>query len=89
VGRQLHRRAGGYAHTKQFKRLRRVLKRQRTVLGRVLRDVQRQLGTLPQALQDRLTPWLQRAERIRRHLEIVDQYRMMLSASHNVRKSQI
>ena len=37
-GKQLRRRAGGYAHAKQFKRLRRVLKRQRTVLGIVLRS---------------------------------------------------
>jgi hypothetical protein len=41
-GKRLRRRAGGYAHAKQFKRLRRVLKRQRTVLGRVLREIERQ-----------------------------------------------
>ncbi|WP_436198150.1 IS5 family transposase, partial [Fontimonas thermophila] len=64
-GRSLRRRAGGYAHAKQFKRLRRVLKRQRTVLGRVLRDVQRRLLEVPQDVRDRLQPWLERAERIR------------------------
>lgn len=32
-GKTLRRKAGGYAHAKQFKRLRRTLKRQRTVLG--------------------------------------------------------
>jgi IS5 family transposase len=32
-GRHLRRRAGGYAHARQFRRLRRVLKRQRTILG--------------------------------------------------------
>jgi len=64
-GRSLRRRAGGYAHAKQFKRLRRVLKRQRTVLGRVLRDVQRRLLEAPQDVRDRLQPWLERAERIR------------------------
>lgn len=37
-GKQLRRRAGGYAHARQFKRLRRVLKRQRPVLGIVLRE---------------------------------------------------
>ena len=63
-GRSLRRRAGGYAHAKQFKRLRRVLKRQRTVLGRVLRDVQRRLLAAPQDVRDRLQPWLERAERI-------------------------
>ena len=56
---------GRYAHAKQFKRLRRVLKRQRTVLGRVLRDVQRRLLEAPQDVRDRLQPWLERAERIR------------------------
>ena len=37
-GKTLRRKAGGYAHAKQFKRLRKVLKRQRTILGIVLRD---------------------------------------------------
>ncbi len=40
-GQQLRRRAGGYAHARQFKRLRRVIRRQRVILGRLLRDVQR------------------------------------------------
>jgi IS5 family transposase len=43
-GKRLRRRAGGYAHAKQFRRLRRVLKRQRTVLGRLLRDIERRLS---------------------------------------------
>ena len=64
-GKTLRRRAGGYAHAKQFKRMRRVLKRQRTVLGRLLRDVERQMPQLTQDAQDKLQPWLQRAERIR------------------------
>jgi IS5 family transposase len=42
-GPKLRRRAGGYAHAKQFKRLKRVLRRQRTVLGRVIRDMERKL----------------------------------------------
>ena len=32
-GKELRRKAGGYAHAKQFRRLKRVLKRQRTILG--------------------------------------------------------
>jgi len=63
-GRQLRRRAGGYAHAKQFKRLRRVLKRQRTILGRLLRDVRRKMGALSQAAQARLGRWLEAAERL-------------------------
>lgn len=63
-GPRLQRQAGGYAHAKQFKRLRRVLKRQRTVLGRLLRDVQRQLETASEAAHAAITPWLERAGRL-------------------------
>jgi IS5 family transposase len=79
-GKELRRRAGGYAHAKQFRRLKKVLKRQRTILGVVMREVQRKLdaqtrllaagGTpcnepsSPKALSD-LMMWLERAERIR------------------------
>jgi transposase, IS5 family len=61
----LRRKAGGYAHAKQFKRLRPVERRQRTILGRVMRDVQRKMSPLAQAAKDTLNGWLQRAERIR------------------------
>lgn len=64
-GKVLRHRAGGYAHAKQYKRLRRVIKRQRTILGRVLRDIGRKLTDLPDALQAKLAPWLERAERLR------------------------
>jgi transposase, IS5 family len=64
-GQSLRRRAGGYAHAKQFKRLRQVVRRQRTILGVLLREVQRKMPTLAQAVQDQLQPWLERAERIR------------------------
>lgn len=79
-GKNLRRKAGGYAHAKQFKRLHRTVKRQRTILGVVMREVQRKLDanlapvaaggapahepSSPKALSD-LTMWLQRAERIR------------------------
>jgi len=63
-GKQLRRRAGGYAHAKQFRRLRGVLKRQRTVLGRVLRDIERKMGALAQIQQEELQVWLARAWRI-------------------------
>ena len=79
-GHELHRKAGGYVHAKQFKRLRKVVKRQRTILGVVMRDVQRKLDTQtltlaagsahagvpfsPKALGD-LLMLIERAERIR------------------------
>jgi transposase, IS5 family len=69
-GKELRRRAGGYAHAKQFRRLKRVVKRQRTILGVVMREVQRKLEAPeftpehPKAASD-LMMWLERAERIR------------------------
>jgi len=68
-GKSLRRRAGGYAHAKQYKRLRRVLKRQRTVLGIVLREVQRKLGTATTEsgfTLHRVQTVMERAERIRK-----------------------
>jgi IS5 family transposase len=67
-GKALRRKAGGYAHAKQFKRLRRAVKRQRTILGIVLREVQRKLPAAPSlgtATLSRLNTLLERAERIR------------------------
>ena len=69
-GKALRWRAGGYAHAKQFRRLRKVVKRQRTILGIVMREVQRKMRALnfvpahPKALSD-LQVWLERAERVR------------------------
>ena len=65
-GKTLRRRAGGYAHAKQFKRLRTVLKRQRTILGRLLREVRRKMGSLADEARSKLDTWVQRAERIHR-----------------------
>ena len=79
-GKELRRKAGGYAHAKQFKRLRKTVKRQRTILGVVMREVQRKLvaqaqvdaaGGAPQlqpaaaTALDVLKTLLQRAERVR------------------------
>ena len=79
-GKTLRRKAGGYAHAKQFKRLRQTVKRQRTILGVVMHEVRRRLDAdkaamaagvapaaqaqQPKALSD-LAMWLERAERIR------------------------
>ena len=69
-GKELRRRAGGYAHAKQFRRLKKVVKRQRTILGIVMREVQRKIEARdfapdrPKAVSD-LMMWLERAERIR------------------------
>ncbi len=67
-GRELRRKAGGYAHAKQFRRLRRTVKRQRTILGIVLREINRKITTAttesPNTIT-RLKTLLERAERIR------------------------
>ena len=64
---QLRRKAGGYAHARQFKRLRKVVKRQRTLLGIVLRAIQRKLSSgIPESpAHQRLNEVMQRAERLR------------------------
>ena len=69
-GKALRRRAGGYAHAKQFRRLKRVIKRQRTILGVVIREVQRKRALLDEGLiapkaWGELSMWLERAERVR------------------------
>ena len=69
-GKELRRRAGGYAHAKQFRRLKKVVKRQRTILGVVMREAQRKIEA-PEFAPDHakavsdLMMWLERAERIR------------------------
>lgn len=44
-GTALVRRAGRYAHAKQFRRMRRMIKRQRTIVGRLQRDITRKAAT--------------------------------------------
>jgi IS5 family transposase len=41
-GKELGRKAGRYAHARQFKRMRRAIKRQRTIVGRLQREVEPQ-----------------------------------------------
>ena len=68
-GKELRRKAGGYAHAKQFKPLRRTVRRQRTILGIVLREIKRKLATAISASLSaiaHLNTLLERAERIRR-----------------------
>ncbi len=55
-GPALNRKAGRYAHARQFKRMRRVLRRQRTVLGRLVRDIQRKLDQVNTGV--RIAVWL-------------------------------
>ena len=43
-GKALKRKAGGYAHAQQFKRLQRTVKRQRTIVGKLIREVRSRLS---------------------------------------------
>jgi IS5 family transposase len=70
-GKALKRKAGGYAHAKQFNRLKRTVKRQRTIVGKLIREVRNQLRlgafnleTAPATLTALYT-LLDRADRIR------------------------
>jgi IS5 family transposase len=64
---KLRRKAGGYAHARQFSRLRKVVKRQRTILGIVLREIQRKWTDSPADCSafPRLSVVMERAERLR------------------------
>ena len=71
-GKQLTRRAGGYAHAKQFRRMRKVINRQRTIVGRLSREIQRQVAnqitsqvtTLSAEIKDMITEALAKAQRL-------------------------
>ncbi len=53
-----------YAHAKQYRRMRSHLKKLKTLVGRVWRDVFRQLAQVPQHLKSKVTDWLQKVERL-------------------------
>jgi IS5 family transposase len=68
-GKLLRRRTGEYAHAKQYRRMRRVLTRQPTVLRIVLREVRRvldRMSPVPSPHRDQLGSLMQRGERIRK-----------------------
>lgn len=63
-GEQLSRQAGRYAHARQFKRMRRAIKRQRTIVGRLVREIDRKASAMGQAVRDTLHEVLAKAQRI-------------------------
>jgi transposase, IS5 family len=63
-GQLLGYKAGRYAHARQFKRMRKVIKRQRTIVGRLQREVARKMTTLSQAVQETLGQTLDKAKRL-------------------------
>lgn len=66
-GRLLGFKAGRYAHAKQFKRMRRMIKRQSTVVGRLVREIERKadgLNALSAAVRQSVNDALAKARRI-------------------------
>ena len=63
-GRLLGFKAGRYAHAKQFKRMRRVIKRQSTVVGRLVRDIERKALHVGDAVRAALDEALHKARSI-------------------------
>ena len=61
VGKRASTMASRYAHAKQFKRMRRELRRLGTWVGRLIRDIRRKASEIPAALEEILA----KAERIR------------------------
>ncbi len=63
-GRQLGYKAGRYAHARQFKRMRRAIKRQRTIVARLLREIERKAAAMGESVRDALSQSLHKATRI-------------------------
>jgi IS5 family transposase len=67
-GKELGRKAGRYAHARQFKRMRRAIKRQRIIVGRLQREIERKIATgasaIGQAVRQALAQTLSKAARI-------------------------
>ena len=53
-----------YAHAKQYRRMRNHVKKLKTLVGRVWRDVSRQLAQVPQHLKPKVTDLLRKVERL-------------------------
>ncbi|MBK4739411.1 IS5 family transposase, partial [Noviherbaspirillum pedocola] len=64
VAPRLARQVAHYAHARQFKRMRRALRALRSRVGRVQRDIERQLQRVPSASRERLNELLGRTRRI-------------------------
>jgi len=64
VGLRLVRRIGGYAHAKQFRRMRSALKKLKVRVGRMVRDIERQLEGRDEQIRDAFARDLALAHRV-------------------------
>ena len=63
-GQLLGYKAGRYAHARQFKRMRQVIKRQSTIVHRLQREISRKMSPLSQAVQEALGVSIDKAKRL-------------------------
>ena len=63
-GRHLSRKAARYAHARQFKRMRQTIRRQRTIVGRLQREIERKASAIGSAVREALAQTLDKAVRI-------------------------
>lgn len=63
-GKQLSYKAARYAHARQFKRMRRAIKRQATIVGRLQREIERKASAIEAAAREALGHTLSKAARI-------------------------
>lgn len=63
-GQHLTRKAARYAHARQFMRMRRAIKRQSTILGRLQREIDRKASAIGAAVRQALNAPLEKAARI-------------------------
>lgn len=63
-GPELSRKAGRYAHARQFKRMHRVIKRQKTIAARLQREMERKASAMGAAVREALGEVLSKAARI-------------------------
>ena len=63
-GKHLSRKAARYAHARQFKRMKHAIKRQRTIVARLQREIERKASVIGQAVRQSLGETLNKAQRI-------------------------
>jgi transposase, IS5 family len=63
-GKQLARKAGGYAHARQFRRMRKPINRQRTIVGKLVRIIERQMAALADDMKQTINQALRKAQQI-------------------------
>jgi IS5 family transposase len=63
-GRHLSRTAARYAHARQFKRMCQTIRRQRTIVGRLHREIERKASAIGAAVRETLAQTLNKAQRI-------------------------